>query len=145
PDRLPDPLPLNHENESGPAADTAGPEPNIFISLLDDPYDDLDSYERESWADQLMWSVREIRTDLPMLFTTVTEAEPELSRRMPTWLDVDHPAMVMTDVCKPTILVRRTSPHTVEARMEIDPDEYRTGTRTVLAWEPLNLQEPGRG
>ncbi|MFD9354619.1 hypothetical protein [Streptomyces sp. NPDC060031] len=108
---------------------------------VDDPYDDPEN-EPDSWADQLMWSVRDIRIDIPMLFTTVVTPEPDLSRRMSKWLHIDHPAMVMTDVCKPTLLLNRTSPHTVEALMEVDPHEYRTGNRSVLNWAPLNLNEP---
>ncbi|WP_133899489.1 hypothetical protein [Streptomyces sp. KS 21] len=107
---------------------------------VDGPYDDPEN-EPESWADQLMWSVRDIRIDIPMLFTTVVTPEPDLSRRMSKWLHIDHPAMVMTDVCKPTLLLRRTSPHTVEALMEVDPHEYRTGNRSALNWTPLRVHE----
>ncbi|KJY20402.1 hypothetical protein [Streptomyces katrae] len=115
--------------------------PSDWDDVIDDPYDDPD-YEPESWADKLMWSVREIRIDLPMLFTTVVDHTPELSRRMGKWLHIDHPAMVMTDVCKPTLVVHRTSPQTVEARMEVDHHEYRTGNRNTLRWAPLNRRRP---
>ncbi|MEV7085632.1 hypothetical protein AB0O07_07025 [Streptomyces sp. NPDC093085] len=108
----------------------------------DDPAHDPcdDPAEPLSWGDQLMWSVRDIRTDVPVLFTTVVTPVPDLSLRLPEWLDVDHPAMVMTDVCKPTLVLARRDHLTVEARLEVDPHEYRTGSRTLLSWAPLPLQ-----
>ncbi|WP_406415720.1 hypothetical protein [Streptomyces sp. NBC_00842] len=117
------------------------PEPQPAANL-DDPADEpIDDPEPlASWADQLIWSVRDIRIDIPLLLTTVVTPEPDMSRRMSEWLHIDHPAMVMTDVCKPTLLVRRTGPEAVEARIEVDPHEYRTGERSELRWAPLNLQ-----
>ncbi|WP_326615302.1 hypothetical protein OG949_41120 (plasmid) [Streptomyces scopuliridis] len=105
---------------------------------VDDPCDEPD--DPLSWADQLMWSVRDIRTGIPMLFTTVVTSDPDLSLRLPQWLHVDHPAMVMTDVCKPTLVVLRKDPRTVEARLEVDPHEYRAGSRALLSWAPLTVQ-----
>ncbi|MFC9429564.1 hypothetical protein [Streptomyces sp. NPDC056987] len=114
------------------------PEPRPPADPVYDPCDD--PAELLSWGDQLMWSVRDIRTDIPMLFTTVVTPAPDLSRRLPQWLDVDHPAVVMTDVCKPTLVLARRDHLTVEARLEVDPHEYRTGSRTLLSWAPLPVQ-----
>jgi hypothetical protein len=108
---------------------------------VDEPVDDPDD-PAPSWADRLVWSVQDIRVDVPMLLTTVVTPEPDVSCHMSRWLHIDHPAMVMTDVCKPILLVRRTGPATVEVRMEVDPDEYRNGERTMLNWEPLTLGKP---
>ncbi|MFE9888464.1 hypothetical protein [Streptomyces scopuliridis] len=105
---------------------------------IDDPCDDPD--EPPSWGDQLMWSVRDIRTDIPMLFTTVVTSAPDLSLRLPQWLHVDHPAMVMSDVCKPTLVLLRRDSLTVEARLEVDPLDYRAGDRLLLDWAPLPVQ-----
>ncbi|MEV7866680.1 hypothetical protein AB0P17_11355 [Streptomyces sp. NPDC088124] len=87
-----------------------------------------------------MWSVRDIRTDIPMLFTTVVTTVPDLSPRLPQWFDVDHPAMVMTDVCEPTLVLLRKDHLTVEARLEVAPHECRTGSRALLSWAPLAVQ-----
>ncbi|WP_392838739.1 hypothetical protein [Streptomyces sp. LN500] len=118
------------------------PEPQPAAGL-DDPGDEpVDDPENgpPSWADKLVWSVRDIRVDIPILLTTVVDPEPDTSRRMAQWLHIDHPAMVMTDVCRPTLVVRRTGPETVEVRMEVDADEYRAGQVSELAWAPLNLR-----
>ncbi len=87
-----------------------------------------------------MWTVRDIRVEIPTLFTTVVDPVPDLARPLCKWLDVDHPAMVMTDVCKPILVVARTGPEVVEARLEIDPHEFRTGSLFALEWAPLATQ-----
>ncbi|MFK8851338.1 hypothetical protein [Streptomyces sp. Ac-502] len=112
------------------------PEPQ-WDDAPDDPGDDPAS---ESWGDRLMWTVRDIRVEIPTLFTTVVDPVPDLARPLFKWLDVDHPAMVMTDVCKPILVVARTGPGVVEARLEVDPLEFRTGSLFTLEWAPLSTQ-----
>ncbi|MEU5299501.1 hypothetical protein ACH4YO_00540 [Streptomyces noursei] len=102
---------------------------------MHDPVDDVS--EEESWGDRLMWTVRNIRVDIPVLLTTVVDEVPDLAWPLGRWLHIDHPANVMTDVCKPTIVLARSSPESVEARLEVDPHEYRSGERSTLAWKPL--------
>ncbi|MGW2393953.1 hypothetical protein ACWCYK_31345 [Streptomyces lydicamycinicus] len=106
--------------------------------LDDASYDPVDDPTEESWGDRLIWTVRDVRVNIPVLFTTVVDPVPDLSRPLFKWLHVDHPAMVMTDVCKPTLVVARSGPESVEARLEVDPDEYRNGTISTLLWEPLD-------
>ncbi|SHN32799.1 hypothetical protein [Streptomyces yunnanensis] len=93
--------------------------------------------EEESWGDRLMWTVRNIRVNIPVLLTTVVDEVPDLARPLGRWLHIDHPANVMTDVCKPTIVLARSGSESVEARLEVDPHEYRSGERSTLAWKPL--------
>ncbi|QRX96380.1 hypothetical protein [Streptomyces noursei] len=104
-----------------------------------DPMRDLidEVSEEESWGDRLMWTVRNIRVNIPVLLTTVVDEVPDLARPLGRWLPIDHPANVMTDVCKPTIVLARSGAESVEARLEVDPHAYRSGERSTLAWKPL--------
>ncbi|UNO38360.1 hypothetical protein [Streptomyces sp. MST-110588] len=106
----------------------------------DAPGDPVEDPASESWGDRLMWTVRDIRVEIPTLFTTVVDPVPDLTRPLFKWLDVDHPAMVMTDVCKPTLVVARTGPEAVEGRLEVDPLAFRTGSVFTLKWAPLATQ-----
>ncbi|MFE4177128.1 hypothetical protein ACFRR7_34695 [Streptomyces sp. NPDC056909] len=98
-----------------------------------DPIDDLD-YVPLTEAEQLLWSVRDIRVDVPLLLTTTIATQPDLSQPIDQWLSHDHPAIALTEVCKPVILLHRASPQAVEARMEINPNASHNGQRVMLDW-----------
>ncbi|MCX4523938.1 hypothetical protein ACIRQO_36460 [Streptomyces anulatus] len=107
----------------------------------DDCWDDADPETALSWGDRLVDTVRHIRVKMPMLLTAVMDVEPDLSRRMCTYLHRDHPAEVMTDICVPTIVVHRTGPRTVKASMDVSSETYVGPQDLDLLWEPLSLRE----
>lgn len=83
-----------------------------------DPLDDLD-HEPPTPADELLRSVQLIRTNFPSLFTTALPAAPDTSRSLLQTFDIDHPAAVLTDACKPVLTLHRTDLRTVQARVEL--------------------------
>ncbi|GHF98502.1 hypothetical protein [Streptomyces hydrogenans] len=83
-----------------------------------DPIDDLD-HEPLTPADELLRSVQLIRTSFPSLFTTALPSTPDTSRSLLQTLDIDHPASVLTDACKPVLTLHRTDLRTVQARIEL--------------------------
>lgn len=105
----------------------------------DEPVDDPEGASA-SWGDKLMWAVRDIRIDIPLVLTTVVNRIPTLRRSMAQWLPLDHPAMVMTDVCKPLLVLQRIDPARVMAMMEVDLLEFRAASRVTLDWAPLDLK-----
>ncbi|MEU5583046.1 hypothetical protein ABZ791_36235 [Streptomyces huasconensis] len=103
-----------------------------YIPNQYDPIDDLD-YEPPTAADELLQCVRDIHIDIPLLLTTTVSGQPQLPRPLDHWLDTSHPAVTLTEVCKPVILLRRTTGQTVEARLEINPSGP-SGHRVPMAW-----------
>ncbi|MFB6507491.1 hypothetical protein ACFYXP_38135 [Streptomyces sp. NPDC002466] len=99
---------------------------------VDDPVDDPDYYPLSA-ADELLWTIREILIDIPLLLTTTIAQEPDTSRPLDQWLRPSHPAVVLTDICKPVLLLHRTNQQTVEARLEGGP-YGPAGLLTTLNW-----------
>ncbi|MCL7430154.1 hypothetical protein [Streptomyces sp. YS415] len=97
-----------------------------------DPIDDLD-YEPPTAAEDLLQSVRDIRIEVPLLLTTTVSPQPQMTDPLDRWLHHDHPAVTLTDVCKPVLLVHRTADQTVEGRLEINP-QGASGTRLTIEW-----------
>ncbi|WP_411078313.1 hypothetical protein [Streptomyces sp. cmx-10-25] len=93
------------------------PEEYPFVDRYD-PIDDLD-YERPTAADELLQSVRRIKTSFPSLFTTALPTTPDTSRSLLQSFDIDHPAAVLTDACKPVLALQRTDLRTIQARVEL--------------------------
>ncbi|MEU2250610.1 hypothetical protein [Streptomyces sp. NPDC019224] len=83
-----------------------------------DPVDDLD-YEPPTAAEQLLRSVQLILPGFPSLFTTLVPSPPDPTRPSMESFGIDHPASVLTDACKPVLMLRRTDPHAVQARIEL--------------------------
>lgn len=98
-----------------------------------------DDTEELSWGDQLMEAGRRISVGVPVLMTTVVDPEPATDKRLSALVGIDHPAMVMTDICQHLLVVRRVNPLEVAVRFETDYLEYRTGETTLVPWEPLRL------
>ncbi|MET9673108.1 hypothetical protein ABZY68_08430 [Streptomyces sp. NPDC006482] len=99
---------------------------------VDDPIDDLD-HEPPTEADELLWSLREIAITVPLLLTTTVARRPDVSRTVDQWLDVSHPAVVLTEICKPVITLHRTSGRTVDARLALGAHGPQ-GQRVALEW-----------
>lgn len=97
-----------------------------------DPIDDLD-YVPLTDGQQLLWSVRDIHIDVPLLLTTTVWTEPDVSQPLDQWLNHDHPAVVLTEICKPVILLHRTDSQTVEGRVEMSPSAPG-GHRIPMQW-----------
>ncbi|MEU6949514.1 hypothetical protein ABZ957_30415 [Streptomyces sp. NPDC046316] len=102
-----------------------------------DPIDDLD-YEPPTEGDELLRAVQEIRNNVPLLLTTLT-TNTDPSRRLIQVLDLHHPAVVLTDACKPVITLHRTSPQTVQARIELGP--YPGDQLVTLGWPTAVLAD----
>ncbi|MGW1656622.1 hypothetical protein [Streptomyces atratus] len=97
-----------------------------------DPIDDPDNHPLSD-AEELLWTIREILIDVPLLLTTTITQKPDTSRPLDKWLRPSHPAVVLTDICKPVLLLHRTNQHTVEARLEGGP-YGPAGLLTTLNW-----------
>jgi len=63
--------------------------------------------------------------DVPCLYTTTTEREPDLSRRILDWAGVNSPGGIMTDFCRTLLVLRRLDRQQVEVRIELDRVTYR--------------------
>ncbi|MFB7103619.1 hypothetical protein [Streptomyces hydrogenans] len=104
-----------------------------------DPIDDLD-HEPLTPADELLRSVQLIRTSFPSLFTTALPSTPDTSRSLLQTLDIDHPASVLTDACKPVLTLHRTDLRTVQARIELSS---HPGPQLVtLPWPTIPAMRP---
>ncbi|WP_405858452.1 hypothetical protein OG361_30025 [Streptomyces sp. NBC_00090] len=99
---------------------------------IDDPIDDLD-YEPPTEAEELLWSLREIAINTPLLLTTTITTQPDVSRTLDQWLDADHPAVVLTEICKPVITLHRSNDRTVDARLQLGAYGLH-GRRVALDW-----------
>ncbi|AZM57326.1 hypothetical protein DMA15_36180 [Streptomyces sp. WAC 01529] len=65
--------------------------------------------------------------------TTTVSARPELTCPLDRWLDTSHPAVTLTEVCKPVALLLRATGQTVEARLEVNPSGP-SGHRVPMTW-----------
>ncbi|MEU2431661.1 hypothetical protein ABZ611_19455 [Streptomyces sp. NPDC007861] len=97
-----------------------------------DPIDDLD-HEPPTEAEELLWSLREIAISTPLLLTTAVAAQPDVSRPLDQWLDVSHPAVVLTEICEPVITLHRSSDRIVDAQLQLGAYGLH-GRRVALEW-----------
>ncbi|MFD7922502.1 hypothetical protein ACFV3R_25160 [Streptomyces sp. NPDC059740] len=112
---------------------TSHPEQPVLEADSEEEREDL------SWGDRLMWAVRDVHLDYPSIYTTVANKVDPTRPLLKSVESTDHPGMVMTDVCRPVLMVRRSGPTTVDVRFEVDALEYRVGPYTV-EWEPLQIR-----
>ncbi|MFB7918842.1 hypothetical protein [Streptomyces sp. NPDC056061] len=82
-----------------------------------DPIDDPDDLPLSD-AEELLWTIREILIGVPLLLTTTIAHEPDTARPLDHWLRPSHPAVVLTEICKPVLLLHRTTRQNVEARLQ---------------------------
>jgi hypothetical protein len=80
--------------------------------------------------DEIERCAHEIRSspngvDVPCLYTTTTDREPDLSRRILDWAGVNSPGGIMTDFCRTLLVLRRLDRQQVEVRIELDRVTYR--------------------
>lgn len=105
-----------------------------------DEYADFyEEREEVSWADRLMHAARGVQLGYPSLWTTVL---PGINPERPlseSAKNIDHPSMILTDVCKQLLVVRRHSPDVVNVRVELDGLGPWHGRTIPVQWQPLNL------